>query len=211
MPEDSARALKANSPLVVKFGDKECSVRALGIKELTEVERECVKTYRRTYLETYAENMDLLPNGPGLFEKKLEEAAKWDIGDLPPKEAYDPVRVKPTDKLKAFIASHFDLDAKSLEDAKTKRFAVALLDQGTLSREKYKGLTKESIEPSKVPYVNWWITGSYEGQLTFVWICFKKYGITKQELSDKIAEEPSLLVELSRELESASSPSVGNG
>lgn len=211
MPDDTARALKAPSPMIVKFGDKECQVHALGIRELTEAERECIKSYRRSYLETFAQNVDLLSNGQVLLEKKMEEAARWDVDDLPTKEAYDPAKVRVTDKLKQFVADHFNLEAKTLTDIRIQRFTAALLDQEHLSLSEYKELTKCVIRPLKIQYVNWWITGSYDGMVTFIWLCFRSYGVSKEEVFDKIGKESSLLVELSREIETLSTPAVGNG
>jgi len=72
-------------------------------------------------------------------------------------------------------------------------------------------LTKCVIRPLKIQYVNWWITGSYDGMVTFIWLCFRSYGVSKEEVFDKIGKESSLLVELSREIETLSTPAVGNG
>ena len=43
MSEVMARAAGAGSPLTVEIGGKQCSVRPLTIRELTEVERDCVE------------------------------------------------------------------------------------------------------------------------------------------------------------------------
>ena len=36
----------------------------------------------------------------------------------------------------------------------------------------------------KVNYVSWWITGTFEGMLTLVWLCFKSNGVTKEEVEE---------------------------
>ena len=211
MSDKVARAVNASSPMTVKFGKKECQVSALGIRELTEAERECLRTSKRAFLETYAQNLDLLPNGQQILERKLEEVAKWDVDDLPKKKAYDPQRVKVTNELKTFISEYFDLDLETLNDIRVQRFTAALLDQEQISVDKYKELTKFVIHAQKIAYVNWWITGSYDGMITFIWLCFKKHGITREEVLDKISKSPAMLIELSREIESLSTPAVGNG
>ena len=88
MSEDVARALGAGGDITTIAG-KECKVRPLSIRELTEVERECLKVYKRTFLETFHDNLDLLPDdeAAGLMSRKLEEASAWDVGDLPSKKA----------------------------------------------------------------------------------------------------------------------------
>ncbi len=173
MPEDSARALKAASPMTVKFGDKECQVRPLGLKELTEVERECLKIYKRNYLETFAENADLLPNGQGqdLLREKIEEVARWDLDDLEAKEAFDPKDVKVTKKLKEYVIGFFKIKKEETTTTeRVQRLTSALLDQKYLTVDAYKELTDKVILPVKVPYVNWWITGDKEGMLTMAWM-----------------------------------------
>ena len=213
MSEDTARALGAGSPMTVTFDGKECQVRGLGIKSLTEAERECLKDYRRSYLETYAENIDLIPNGQAVLERKIEEAAKWDVNDLPSKKGYDAAKVKVTAKLKKFVIEHFDSkeDEDAFDDKKVKRFTAALLDEEILTVEQYKVLTGKTIHSTPIPYVHWWITGSMEGKLTMIWLCFKQDGITKQQISDRLGMDGALLTDISREMESFSTPAVGNG
>ena len=76
MSEQMARALAATSPMTVMIGGKECTVRPLGIQELTEVERDCVQRFKRQYLETFSQNLDLLPENrrTELLEQKMEES-----------------------------------------------------------------------------------------------------------------------------------------
>jgi len=211
MGDATARALKAPSPMVVKFGDKECQVRPLGVQELTEAERECLKNYRRNYLETWVENADLLENSEGMLQEKMELAARWDVDDLPKKTAYDPVSVEITERLKSFVGNYLSLELKSLSDKRTKQLTAGLLDQGSLTIQEYKELTDKNIRSVKIPYVNWWVTGSFDGMSTFIWLCFRKYGVMKEEVLSKISKEPALLIELSREIERLSTPAVENG
>ena len=212
MSEDMARALGASGALTVVIAGKECTVRPLGLQELTEVERDCLERFRRHYLETYRASMDLLPGNAGLLllERKIEEAARWDVGDLPAKYAHDPARVVLTDALRAWVAETYGADGGS-DDRRTQRIATSALDQGMLSDEEYRGMTGSSPPKVRVGYVNWWITGSYEGMVTFCWVCFRHNDVTRDQVQDALRGNMALLVDLSREIERLSSPSVGNG
>ena len=154
MAEDVARALKAKSPMMVKFGEKECQVRPLGIRELAEVEQDCLERYKRTYLKTWSDNIDLIPNGEAALYDKLDEAAKWDIDDLPAKYAYDHNYVTVSKLLKNWLVSHFSLDLKRLGDDRARKLTASALDQEMLSPKEYEDLTSHNIKPEKVSYVN---------------------------------------------------------
>ena len=211
MSEDMARAVAAKGGMTVTVAGKECTVRPLGIRELTEAERDCVERYKRAYLKTYADNADLLPGGgKGVVERKMDEVARWDIDDLPNKQVCDPDRVHLTKQLKAWAKKEFSLDDDA-NDQQYQRVVATSLDQESLSPEDYEKMSGQSPKRTKVPYVNWWITGCFEGMITFVWICFRADGVTRSEVEKELSTNQSLLIELSREIERLSAPSVGNG
>ncbi len=213
MGEQIARAVGAGGPTTVLIAGKECTVRPLGIRELTEVERDCVQRYKRAYLETFASNADLLPEAvrQKTLEEKMEAVARWDVDDLPPKHAHDPERIKLTDGVRGWLAENMEVkpDAKDLH---LRRMAATALDQGTLSAGDYTGMADGLRPPRvKVPYVNWWITASYDGMVTFVWVCFRHNGVTREQVADELGRNLSLLVELTRDIEKLSVPEAGNG
>lgn len=210
MPEDMARAVGAAGAMSVTIAGKECTVRPLGIRELTEAERDCIQRYKRSYLKTFADNIDLFPNGTDLLERKMEEAARWDVDDLPTKCACDPNKIKVTDGLENWLKEQFELKGK-ITKKRYQQLAATAIDQELMSVDEYKTMTGREVKRTKVPYVNWWITGSFEGMITFVWICFRKDGITRDEVLDELSENQSLLIELSREIERLTAPAVGNG
>ena len=211
MSEDMARALASPGGKTVKIADKECTVRPLGIRELTEAERDCVERYKRGYLKTYADNADLLPGGgKGLVERKMDEVARWDIDDLPNKQVCDPDRIHLTKQLKAWAKKEYDLDDDATAQ-QYQRVVATALDQESLPFAEYEKLSGRRAMRTKVPYVNWWITGCFEGMITFVWICFKANGVTREQVEEELSKNQSLLIELSREIERLSAPSVGNG
>lgn len=210
MTEDMARALGADGTTTVEIAGKQCTARPLGVGELTEVERLCVEQYRRSYLKTYADNADLLPNGKQLLEQKMEEAARWDVDDLPAKQAYDSSSIKLTDELKEWIKNEFDLDGEQ-DEVKMRRLCAAALDQESLTEKQYRKMSGARPRTFKVPYVNWWMTASFDGMITFIWVCFKYNDVTRQQVADMLSKDPALMATLSREIESLSAARVGNG
>jgi len=207
-----ARAVAASSPLTVMIGGVQCSARPLSLRELTEVERDCLERYRRGYLKTFADNIDLVPEAlrEPMMQEKFEQAARWDVDDLPVKFAFDSSKVVLTNKLKAFIGKEFGL-GKDTDDTRYKRMTSLALDQGALSEVKYEELTDKPIEKAKVSYVSWWITGAMDGMITFVWMAFKHHGVTRDQVSNAMAENPALLTEVANEIERLSAPKLGNG
>ena len=212
MSDDAARAVGAGS-ITIEIAGKQCTVRPLGIRELTEVERDCLGRYKRQYLESVVANLDLLPvaTRDRLMEQKYEAANRWDINDLPTKYAHDPKRVKITTSLKTWLQENLSV-AVDADDLQIQRMAAVALDQELLGDEEYRKLSDGNAPPKlKVPYVNWWITGCFDGMITFVWVCFKHNGITRDQVVEELGSNMNLLVEVSREIERLSVPAVGNG
>jgi len=214
MSEAMARALGASGTLTVTIAGKECTVRPLGMKELAEVERDCAERWKRAYLKTYADTADMRPDGKGweLFERKVDEVAKWDAEDLPPKWVNDPDRIVLTPVLKARLAELLGIEGEEKTDAKWRRLASVVLDQGMLTEKEYFELTGEK-PPAKqrIGYVNWWINSDYDGMLTFTWTCFRHCGVTREQVADAMRGRPSLLMEVTQEIARLSAPQSGNG
>ena len=214
MGEDVARAVAARGPLVVTIGGRECRPRPLGIRDLTEVERDCLSRYKRQVLETYASNLDLLPadRQSARLESKMEEISKWDIGNLPPKYAYDASTVVVTPALKQWVADNYSSTERELTEKQCQCMVALALDQCVITEDEYQRLAN-SPRPrkSKVPYVNWWITGCYEGIISLVWHCFSNQGVTKDQVIDEVGSNLSKMMSVATEIERLSAPSVGNG
>jgi hypothetical protein len=106
----------------------------------------------------------------------------------------------------------FDLEKREATDEKIKRLTAGALDDGSLSEEKYVELADgRKIVKIKIPYVSWWITGATDGMVTFTWVAFKQEGVSREEVEDAIANNKTLMIDVSRELERLSAPAVGNG
>ena len=212
MGDEIARAVGAGGGSTITIAGKECTVRPLGIRELTEVERDCAERYKRQYLKTFADNMDLLPEADRskMMMEKVDQVARWDVDALPPKFVHDPSRTKITEKLKEWLTERIEV-AKDATELHLQRAVATLLDQDTLTAAEYTKLTGAKPPQAKVPYVNWWITGSYDGMVTFLWTCFKHNGVTREQVIDEVGGNLFALSNLTREIERLSAPKVGNG
>ncbi len=211
MGEDVARALGAPSPMTVEIAGRACEVRPLGIKELTIVERDCLERYRRSYIKTFVDNADLLP-GDGATEwirQKADEAARWDVGDLPSKWTYDARRAKVTDGLRTWLREAYQVGDVPLTDVRCRLLAAGALDSGMLDEATYERLAGGRPFRLKVPYANWWITGAYDGMVTMCWVCFRHAGVTREQVEDELSGKLATLVEASREIERLTVPQVG--
>ena len=222
MAGDVGRAVGAADLDPIKIAGKEVHIRGLSIKELTEVERECLKQYKRNYLETYSNNLDLLPEAErvGLLKEKMEEAARWDVGDLPLRFAYDPDTLRTNGQLADWAKKNMDfvdtddkgapLDSQ-LHDLRLKRVLATALDVEILKPEQYTKMSGHDAARMKIGYVNWWITAVYDGMIAMIYACFKDQGVTKDEVLEALRKNPTMMVSLSREIEHLSAPEAGNG
>jgi len=209
MSDELARAVGAKSAMI-QIGGKECTVRPLSIRELLEIERECIKSYRREFLTTFSENMDLLPKEvrDKVMIEKMNEAGRWDVDDLPKKYIYDARKINLTPELKAWLISNYGAMAEDEEVA--KRLVVSSMNQMELSEQEYKELAGTIPTKLEVGYANWWITEDKEGQVVFIWMAIKHNNITKDKLLEAISENPSLLYEISSEVHMVSASKLGN-
>ncbi len=215
MSEEAARALGVLSSTTVKIAGKECTAKPLGVKDLLEVERICLADYKRRYLETFSSNIDLLPEkeGHALLSAKFEECARWDVGDLPPKTAYNHEEIVLTPQLREWVIENSGMkDEKDMPDSRCRRIASTLMDMERLTEDLYLKLSEQSHSPKYlIPYANWWLTGSTEGIVTLLWIAFRSSGITKDEIEEEFNRNMGALADLSREIERMSAPQAGNG
>jgi len=215
MSEDTARAIGAGSTSpIFNIDGKELTPRPLGIGELAELNRDCLKRYKKEYLETFSENRELfgIDGYDKLIAEKGEEAAKWDIGDLPPKSAYDSDKVKMTDALVDWVSDTFGLDKKTKVDQEErfKRTVAYALDVTILSDEEYEEKTGEAPTKLKVAYVNWWMTGHPDGMISSMWLCFKSQGISRDQIIEHVGRDQSKATDMVREIEHLSAPAMGN-
>ena len=232
MAEAVARAVGAASGVTVTIAGKLCTIRPLGLRQLCEIERDCLQRYKRQYLETYTANLDLLPDTirSDMIAKKLDECAKWDIEDLPPKYAYDGRKVVLTDSLRAWLRETMGIEGIEKKNGQStpeenesyekeilrseshlRNVVATVLDNGSLSDDEYRRLTGSLPTKSPVPYVTWWITGCFEGLITTVASSLQGQGVTREQIIDEFSGDFNQLVRITREVERLSVPDSGNG
>jgi len=227
MSDDVARAVGAGGKTITIAG-KECKIRPLSILELTELERDCLEQYQDKYISTFDRNRKLFnrgengesDNGNEFLMQKMEEVAKWDITDLPPKFVYDPDKLFVNSDLQLWLKNKIGYSTKGPKrdkltevelNTRLRALTADALDQNILTDEEYKEMSGKNPEKMKTGYVGWWTTGTMEGRISMLRICFKDSGLSKEELSRAIVDDPESFSLASREIESLSVPAAGNG
>lgn len=211
MSEDVARAVGAGLSDEIMIAGKACRLRPLTIKELTEIEREGVRVYRRRYLEALKDSSDLLPGGAAGFEAAVEKSAHWDADDLPKKTVYDVSNLNQTALMKKWLIENLQTVEEKVENLSTyHRLVAASLDSGLLSEAEFTAMIGRPPRKTRTGYINWWVTGTPEGMCAMIWHALKEFGVTRDEIN-QLASDPSKMMVLSREIESLSVPDVGNG
>lgn len=215
MSDKEARAVGAGERLDVPVPDgkggtvvKEYYVSPIEFRVLQEIQREAIKYYKRQYLSTFADNKDLLGDSfKDIMIAKMEEAARWDVDDLPRKDAHDVSGVPITRQLRSAME---DIAGDIGEGDNAARATLStLLDNGQVTREQVKAMTGANVRFGKVPYDTWWITAVYEGMIEFV------YRSLTPRHPDLRREEvctwplPSIY-QLARLAERVTAPAVGN-
>lgn len=219
MSEEVARLVGSEGVDTLEIDGKEYAPKPLDLASLGTVERECLKYFKRHFLETYSDNMDLLPENQreSLMMAKMDEIAKWDCRDLPVQLIVDPMSIVISDKLAAWIEAFFNLklieskdnDTKAQRNLQIRRMACGAIDQKSLTAEKYRELTGADADYVQVGYVQWWITGNFTGMLALVYQGFKHHNLSREAVAAALMKNPGVLMYLSRSVEDLSSPKVG--
>lgn len=216
MSEDVARAVGAGIPKAVTIKGKKYDLRPLSVKELTEIQRTCLKRYQRQYMEVFKSSIDLLADTAeqqqDLLFKELQKVGTWSIQDLPMKDVFDASWVKVTDELKTWLIQNLGATPQVLtSDVKVRLLLATALDGGVLTADTCLKLTGTTPRRIRTGYVNWWVTACNEGMVHFVWLSIRGSGITEEELTDQISQKYEDIVVAAREVEDMSVPAVGNG
>ena len=224
MSDDVARAVGAGGKTITIAG-KKCKLRPLSLIELAELERDCLEQYQDKYLSTFYRNQKLLnnngeSNGNDLLFQKMEEVARWDVTDLPPRFVYDPDKLFVNSKLQLWLKNKIGFSTKGTDgvkltevelDKRLRMLTAGVLEQNLLTEEEYKTITAKSPEKMKTGHVGWWTTGSVEGRISMLYICFKDSELSREEIAREIGRDSEMFMEAVREIENMSVPAAGNG
>lgn len=208
MSDKEARVLAAGD--TIEVNGKEFHLKPIGMQQLHEVQRAAVKSYKREYLSTYAENLDLLPKDQAakIIEKKLEEVARWDVGNLPVKMSYD-VRLVPIES-ERLVTLLEDAYGDLPENEATRRAVLAAsLDAGLITIDDVEKFTGVRPGRARIPYDSWWVTAVRDGMIEFVWSSVK---MSHSDLSkeDVGAWPVTMIVQAARMVERLTAPALGN-
>ncbi len=219
MAEDVTRAVGGKGPEPIKINGKDCFPKPLTLKELGELERDCISRYRKDYVKGFSDVVSELPEAMRvpLIMEKVNEAGHFELKTLPAKFVYEPKKIELTNQLKIWLEENMDgyLDdtapGKSDYDQSLRIAAAQALDQGVLTEEKYQELCKKPARKTKVAYVNWWTTGTFDGMLSMIHLSFRDYGVSREDVAEAIGNKKGILAQVAREIEKLSAPEPGNG
>jgi hypothetical protein len=201
-----ARMLAAGD--VVEVEGKEYRLRPVVAQHLCDLERDALRHYKRQYLQTFADNQDLMgKRSQEKIDREMERVAKWDLIDLPQKEAFDTSQVPVTDEVKEWAAENHD-KVPETEDG-IRRLLTAALDMGRLKPEQVKEMSGRAPLKGRVRYDQWWVTASTNGMLSFV-LSSIKHEHPKVTREDVAGWPFETLIEASQKVERLTSAKMGN-
>ena len=213
MSERESRAMGAGTAITVD--GKEYTLRPVTVQHLCDLEREALRYYRRQVLQTYRDNADLLGDrADELIAKKFEEVSSLSLDDLPKKTAHDASKLPMTDVAKQW-AEEFRQEiggdqSEELDEGKVRVLIVTALDQERITAKHVQKMTGRRPALAKVRYDQWWITGCFEGMVSFIHSSVKQDHpeVTKRDIG---TWPISAIFESAREVESITAPNLGNG
>jgi len=208
MSDKEARALGAGAVITVE--ENEYTLSPVKLQQLSELQRAALKYYKNEYLATYRDNLDMIPKEKQekFLEKKLDEVARWDIDNLPAKKSYSSKNIPINDKIKSRLEELYN-SGNDFTDEQWKNLLAAALDSDQISSREVKELTGVSPLQGSVAYDMWWVTGCYEGMISFV---FESVRVKHPRLKKSdVANWPMMQqIEAAQIVQTLTSPDVGN-
>ncbi len=198
------------SPELVSANGVEYKANPLTLKQLTIIQKEALKYYKRNFIQTWSENADLLPNSEAMLAEAMNKAARMEISDLPLRTAYDCSKVKLNKKVRELLVGFSDYeDPINASDDDLVVMLQNACDKEQISCAQVKQATGTKPKAVRVPYDAWWATSTYDGMATIIYCSFNDHhpDLTKEEI---LEWSPDQLIAVSAAVENLSSPDVGN-
>lgn len=171
---------------------------------LEQIQRECVRSYKQSYLNTYQQNKDFL--APGVFEEKLEQVARWDIKNLPSRVAYSCASIPINDAIVALLEKEFGAIVKTQSEAGKRSLLTHMLDCEKVTTSAIEELTGSRPASGIIAYDYWWVTATHEGQRVML-----EHALSDNHTSIDVSKwPPAKIIEAVRIVEKLSKPDVGN-
>lgn len=205
MSDELARVVGAGNTVTVR--DKTFTLSPLGMPALQEMQRAAIRDYKDSYLESYFEGIQRLPNWEDRYANEVQRIAGWDVDDLPRKTVYGVLQVPMTDKMKTWLEEHFG--DKPSNDMVARRLLATALDCEDIKQDQVFQLTGKRPMKSRVPYDGWWATAKEEGMVIFLHMSLKEKH-PKLQLSAVRGWPLPKLIEASRMLEEITAPMLKN-
>lgn len=217
-----ARILAAGQS--VEVNGKEYKLSPLNAGTLCELEREALRHYKREYLQTITDNLDILCNGDRetFLQNKVAEVARWSVGDLPQKAVFDAKRInvgewkknesgelvfEPLPAVAKWVKANYGNAV--LSEAAIRSLISTALDALTIKAEDVNAMTGTSPVQGRVRYDQWWITGCFEGM---IYLIFESLRINHPEITSAEVKHWSFakITELARTAEALTVADLGN-
>lgn len=182
---------------------KEYQLSPLSIRSLALVQKEALRSYKKKYLETFADTIDLVENGREVFEDERKRVAKWSYEDLPAKVVHDPSAITVDDSLRAKLKDK--VGEIPYQDDSVAILCAMLLDDGTFTEQEL-GIR---VSQMKTEYPLWWATADLDGAALFVWSSLQKLhpDVTLKQVREW---HPSVLAITAHQAQKDTIPQVGN-
>ncbi len=203
MGDLESRVVGAGVPFIVN--GREFNLRPLTLRGLQQLQQEALRSYRQSYLRTYRDSIEDLGVPPDMLDRKMDEAARWTVADLPKMAAYSAAGCPVTDDLRSLVDGQ--VGAKQRTDDQVRMVITSLLDQGRIKLDDVVAAC--GVEPARgyVNYDAWWITGCFEGMTAMVHASIGDQGVTRQDIGNWSVDT---LSQMSRVIETLTAPAVGN-
>lgn len=217
MPEDVSRALGANGANTVIIGGVECTARPLKIKEVAELQRICLDAYKRQYIRTFSENADLYPPDMRfqVLQEATERAGQMTLDNLPSKKIYNVKKIIVNEAVKSWVHDNFEEVIESqwgtspVPEQGYKYLTAKALDRGALSDANYKKMAGKEAKFDNGGYLGWW-TEQPEGAVAMMWLVFRSYGVTREQVEEYMDNNMAKAMETASEIETLTVPKQGN-
>lgn len=183
MGESEIRALGAGARIDVDGITYELS--PITMKSLALLQREALQAYKRQFLETYLRNIEMLGDrGNEILERKMDEAARWDLKDLPKKKAFSVQHLSVTSAAKKKLVELFSESAET--EMGWQAMLTAALEREMITPAEVKELCGGFPQQGLVDYDMWWATATIEGVIAMVYESARQSqpSCTREEISN---------------------------
>lgn len=208
---DEAKILDASDTVTVR--GKQYQLAALDLRQLISLQQEAFRAYKRDYLQTYSDTVKLLHDDPDvqrtMLSQKIDEVSRWTAKSMPRVLAYSVAHAELNAAMRSWCEATYSLDPKKTTDSHYRGLLTTALDSGSLSAEQFAEMAHVEPRRGLVPYEMWWVTGSYEGMVSFVTASIRRHDTTIREQEVMDWSLPDLIYS-ARRIESMTEPSAGN-